>query len=526
MRMIPQCVNPRSSHAEQQIFAQLAELEVEGWDYALHSINLPEHERKRVCEIDFLLVGERGVLGLEVKGGAVTRTKGVWRTQTLKGTGHRLRESPLDQARLGVFSLEQRLRRHIGGDLVERTVFGYGVVFPDCDFDTASVEWEPDMLLDASRLDGEGWGSCLDRLGKFWEGKPGGRTALAEDDVQRYLDVLRPDFDRVLTLRQLGKAVDAEVVALTELQYRALDGSGRNPRLIFEGGAGTGKTMLAAEMCRRARQSHERILLTCRGGVLANFIKSQPDLDGVTVLPFNQVSEIDRGGVDLMVVDEAQDVINKDDLEVIDRVLSGGLADGRWVFLLDSNNQRDLVGRYEDEAFDRLRSHRPAEITLIDNCRNTIEIVRATQDRTGADLGVTTAGPGQEVTVIDGPRGVAAAAVAAVLDDLEEQQVPLDQVVLLAPRDLSRSVFSELSDHWRQRIDVLDLMRMRRPAPGRVGFATVADFKGLEKRYVVLEAQELSDSLSARAQLYVGMTRAKAALWIVCPSGLPGGEPA
>ncbi|WP_440902543.1 nuclease-related domain-containing protein, partial [Actinosynnema sp.] len=69
--MIPDTVNPDASEAEKKIFAELAGLEAPGWRYALHSINLPEHERQRVCEIDFLLIGERGVLVLEAKGGEI-----------------------------------------------------------------------------------------------------------------------------------------------------------------------------------------------------------------------------------------------------------------------------------------------------------------------------------------------------------------------------------------------------------------------------------------------------------------------
>ena len=55
------------------------------------------------------------------------------------------------------------------------------------------------------------------------------------------------------------------------------------------------------------------------------------------------------------------------------------LVNGQWAFLLDSNNQRGLVGRYEDDAMEELLSYRPAKIRLIDNCRNTVEIVADTQ---------------------------------------------------------------------------------------------------------------------------------------------------
>ena len=93
-----------------------------------------------------------------------------------------------------------------------------------------------------------------------------------------------------------------------------------------------------------------------------------------------------------------------------------GLANGRWVLLLDSNNQRGLVGRYDDDAMAELRSYRPTEISLRDNCRNTVEIVTATQRRTGADLGVTTAGHGLEVTVVKGSPSSVTEKLAGILD--------------------------------------------------------------------------------------------------------------
>ncbi|WP_344870401.1 NERD domain-containing protein [Allokutzneria multivorans] len=517
--MIPDAVSSTASRAEKEIFAQLAALEVPGWECAMHSINLPEHERKRVCEIDFLLLGEHGLFVLEVKGGGIHLQKGVWHTRDLKGARHRLKESPLDQASSSMFALERVLRRTVGSEIVERTVFGYGVVFPDSDFDAVSVEWTPEMVIDAARLRTEGWLSCLDRLSTLWESRATTRRSLSSEDVERYLGVLRPDFDRVPSLRRLDDLVEKELVSLTNDQYRALDRYRRNPRLLFEGGAGTGKTMLAVEMCRRDRDLGGRPLLTCRSEVLAAFVGSQPDLDGIVVAPFHAVPKLGNDVFDLVVVDEAQDVINQDDLDVVDVALAGGLSDGKWAFLLDSNNQRGLVGRYEEAAMARLDAHRPARVDLMDNCRNTVEIVRATQDRTGADLGVTTAGHGRKVVVVEESREKAVAAVAAALAELEEHDVLLEQVVLLSSRSLTESIFAELPAEWLDRVDALDLMRMRRPGRGRVGFARVADFKGLESRYVFLEADVEADEPAVRAQLYVGMTRAKAALWVVVPDG-------
>jgi hypothetical protein len=517
MRMIPEQAGQRASKAERDIFDLLESVEARGFTYAFHSLNLPEHERKRVCEIDFLVLGEWGLLVLEVKGGGVSRRNGVWHSRDIRGISHRLKESPLEQASSAMFALEAKLIRDGLRDLTRYTIFGHAVFFPDVRFDAAGVEWAPEMVLDRACRDRDVLTDRLERLGSFWENKPGRRRRLSSAEVGRYLTLLRPDFDLVPGVRHLSQTIEAELVALTELQYRALDAYARNPRLIFEGGAGTGKTMLAAEICRRARGADRRVLLTCRSGILAGFIKAQPGLEEVVTVPFHRIAELPPASFDLAVVDEGQDIINAADLRIIDQVLVGGLVNGQWVFLLDSNNQRGLVGRYEDHAMTELQSCRPAAISLIDNCRNTVEIVSATQDLTGADLGAATAGHGLAVTSIAGPRAAILDEVTKVFDQLEDDQVQLDQIVLLSPDTFSQSIFAALPDPWRHRIDVLDLARLRARARGRIGFARVADFKGLESPFVMLEVQDTADVAAARALLYVGMTRARAALWLIGP---------
>ena len=235
MRMIPGQVGPGASRAEIQIFDLLRALEVPGWRYAFHSLNLPEHERKRVCEIDFLLLGERGLLVLEVKGGRVSRREGIWYTRDLRGMSHRLKESPFEQASTAMFSLEAKLSQRTGHHLTSSTVFGYAAVFPDVRFTAVSVEWEPEMVLDSACMNADPLATKLDQLGSFWENKPGRRRRLSRENVKRYLNLLRQDFELVPSLQHLSRTIEAELVALTEFQYRTLDTYSRNPRLIVEG---------------------------------------------------------------------------------------------------------------------------------------------------------------------------------------------------------------------------------------------------------------------------------------------------
>jgi hypothetical protein len=530
MRMIPDQVSAGTkSDAEKELFRRLKLVEGSDWSFALHSLNLAEHVWKRVGEIDFLIVGPHGIYVLEVKGGGVSCERGIWRFTDRVGRSRRKRESPFSQARTAMFSLQKRLEESMPRGILSRATFGYAVVFPDCDFTLESVEWSPEMVMDRRQLDRkDGVRRSLGRLASYWRGKPGSRNGLlGEAEIAEILSLLRPDFDVVPSLQHLADMADAELARLTANQFRALDAHERNPRIVFEGGAGTGKTLLAAEICRRERARGSRTLFTCRSGIMTGFVASQPGMDGVEVIPFRRIPSAEADCYDCVVVDEAQDVLNFDDLAILDRILTGGLEDGRWFILLDSNNQRGLVGTFDQEAMDYIRSFRPADLILNDNCRNTREIVSRTQAMTGADVGISTAGTGPDVEVIFAATPeLRAAAVDRQLEALVGTGVEAAEIVLLSPLPFQESTYERLPTRWRQRIDILDLRGLQVRPRSRFGFATIADFKGLESRFILLADIGTKERELDLPALYVGMTRARIGLWIVLDEGFRGKLPA
>src|SRR5262249_4423016 len=142
MQLIPDQVSSATkSNAEREIFRRLKLIDDSDWSFALHSLNLAEHVWKRVGEIDFLVVGPRGIYVLEVKGGGVSCEGGVWRFADRFGHSRRKRESPFSQARTAMFSLQKSLEDSVEPGLLSRATFGYAVVFTDCDFTIQSVEW-------------------------------------------------------------------------------------------------------------------------------------------------------------------------------------------------------------------------------------------------------------------------------------------------------------------------------------------------------------------------------------------------
>src|SRR3954468_5691767 len=96
--MIPaQLSQLTESNAEKALFRRFKDdLPDEDW-IVLHSLGLTTHKRKPWAEIDFVLIGPPGVFCIEVKGGVIARTNGVWTTTTQSGKCKELKESPFAQ---------------------------------------------------------------------------------------------------------------------------------------------------------------------------------------------------------------------------------------------------------------------------------------------------------------------------------------------------------------------------------------------------------------------------------------------
>jgi len=176
-----------------------------------------------------------------------------------------------------------------------------------------------------------------------------------EEDIKELLVFCRGDFERLTTLRQRMGDAEELIVKYTEEQYKYLDHLRDNPRCLFQGAAGTGKTMLALETVKRSLSEKNRTLLVCYNILLGNWlkfilkdlIKENKNLivnnfhnlltDIVTLrssipscltedpveyynctLPLMALEAIDRGEIepfDKIIIDEGQDMITPEYLE-------------------------------------------------------------------------------------------------------------------------------------------------------------------------------------------------------------------
>ena len=401
-RLIPPTIAADTpSEGERVVFDALALAKgADDW-VVLHSLDLANHRRRLAGEIDFLLiVPGKGVLVLEVKGTHhVRRHDGLW----FYGSDPRPDErGPFKQASEAMHSLRDRLvHRH--RDLA-RVVFWSAVCFPFVDFVEASEEWHPWQVIDrramAARPLASLCESVLDhaRQELVAHGEPwfhAERHEPREQQVDELLRALRGDFEFFESPKSRARRLDDEVRRYTEEQFEALDTIDANPRVVFDGPAGTGKTLLAVEAARRGAVAGRRVLLLCFNRPLGRWLQEETEdlrpmagasvsgkgpgvvtrtlhehlrlLAGVTPTPVQVCSQgfwqeelpelaaqallelIERasrdGGrsrevYDEIVLDEAQDVLRQSYLDVLDLSLAGGLDAGTWRFFGDFAYQR------------------------------------------------------------------------------------------------------------------------------------------------------------------------------------------
>lgn len=517
MRMIPPVSSEATqSAAEHRVFNLLEHTQLGDGACCFHSLELSQHDYKLCAELDFVIVTPTCVMVLEVKGGGVANREGIWLFTDRFGREHRKSEGPFHQAKSGMFALRKRLEDQFGSEAVRTLAFGYGVVFPDCGFSERSVEWDSAMILDASRLRGlSDLAQPLRELIDYWESKQQPSAEPPQGFRDRLLHFLRPSFERVPSLRNRADALDAAMEALTDEQYSRLDIIQENPRILCSGGAGTGKTFLALEIARRHAALGARVLFACSGRPLAAFLRSRTTSDQVLVAASNEIKDL-RSVFDVLIVDEGQDLINLEALDLLDRRLAGGLEKGTWRFFYDANSQAGLLGRFEPDALALLRSAGAVSAALSLNCRNTNEIVIQTKLLTGSDLGVPSAGAGPPVRYeFYGSRSAAATLVDEYWKELSAGEVPLGDVTILSPVELDEScITSTRVFKKKQVVRMTEDVALHWPSAD-LTFSTIADFKGLENRFILLVDIEQPDHVERlRSQLYVGMTRARAGLWI------------
>jgi hypothetical protein len=563
--MIPSTIHPSvRSGGERRLFEVLRDApNTDDW-VCLHSLGLARHHTKRRGEIDFLVFTRKGVFVLEVKGGRVARRDGGWVFTDKYGVPHIKQEGPFEQASSAMFALEADIRKRFGDDSrLAKLLFGYGVMFPDIQFDFAGCEADRQLVYDL-RDRRQPITTFFGRLTQFTQARqPAARFAPTESDIKQLVEFLRGDFDLVPPLSVQVSDAAERLVALTQEQHYVLDALDDEPRCLVQGGAGTGKTLLAVEAARREFRLGKRVLLLCFNRNLAGYLKAalakERSKGEVLVATIHQFMEqlIRRSSVfgdfqrrrasagdeelftrlypeyaqlatlepsfvpfDAAIIDEAQDMMTEGVLDVIDGCLVGGLEGGRWRAFYDANNQAAVYGVFEPAALERMkRFGRTSILTL--NCRNTKQIADETAMLAAPRVAARakTEGIPVQYAWYDSPQEQSAK-LRQILRRLTSEGITLGRITILSPHGAERCVAAQLPDLPASQVAVENAAQVCAGSGDALTICSISSFKGLENDFIIVTD---IDELSAdwwRAVVYVGMSRARVGLILLLNSKL------
>ena len=438
-----------------------------------------------------------------------------------------------------------------------RCPIGCAVVFPDVASPPLTPEFERADVIDFDDLRGP-ISRSITRIARrqldAFQTR-GGECLPTAAEAKALRTFLRPDFDLVVAKGVSIGRTEAKLLRLTEEQYARLDELEANPRCLFEGAAGTGKTLLALEYARRVNRTGLKVLLVCFNRLLGEKLQEQMTGTGVTagtwhgitrklilessaadefmekeraaleegdttalfgeLYPFYGEMALEELGTsfEVLVMDEAQDLCNQRVLDVLNLTIPGGLAGGRWAIFGDFTRQA-LYGAIEEPvaALSRYSEHFVrARLTL--NCRNTRRIAEETTLVAGFER------PpfkwGDEVGLPVEHRywrtpGDLLEALTTVLDHLTKEKIPVDDIMILSPRRLERSGLAgiERISHY----PLLDISRGMTTTQSAIRFSTIHSFKGLESPVVIVVDIDRIEGDEPQSLLYVAMSRARSLL--------------
>lgn len=534
------------SNAERKMYDVLQELNLKN-AYVLHSLGLPRHRSKIYGEIDFVVVCERGVACLEIKGGRVECRNGQWTFIDRYGTERVKPEGPFAQVTGNMFSLRDILKRHFEGNPHMRNILmASGVVFPDITFHSDSQEIIPEIIYDRTTEDISGY---LNRVFDYWQQRQHREPSkLSPSDIREIVQFLRADFCFIPSLNDRLEQVEQKLVRLTKEQAQLMQALGMNDHLIVEGGAGTGKTLLAAEYARRQLEQGDRVVYLTYNKNLAHHVmrslpesgqlkvvnihalfgeyipvdveelKKDPQNYFAQVLPerfYDYISdkmatdpEAEKIQYDVLIMDEGQDILKPLYLYSLDCLLKGGLNLGRWAVFYDE--KQNIYNPEYQEGMDILRSYPHTKFRLFVNCRNTVQIGTYSAKASGVTFAEFMRENGEEVGKISyEDEKDFGRKIKEILKVLREGKVSAGDITFLSPKKYKNSKLAAM------KVKVNELNDDFQPDPAVPVYATIQGFKGLDAKVVILCDVEALRNETFSQYIYLAGTRARTLLYIV-----------
>jgi hypothetical protein len=244
-----------------------------------------------------------GLVVFEIKAGAVDVREGEW----FYASGRSMKQSPFSQARRNRYALTDKLIQRFGKSAFEALTLTHAVWFPDVHWSgpipgteaaTRAFLFDRDALTKPEKY--------LLQLFRAVTATPLVWSSFQQKAVR---EILAPDCHLLVpmvvqldeTLVDLQQATEQQIAILRMLRTQS--------RLLVEGCAGSGKTLLAVCLAREHATLGKSVLLTCFNRNLAEYLSDVlADVPPVTVMNFHELvrTRVLAAGLSFQVPEELQ----------------------------------------------------------------------------------------------------------------------------------------------------------------------------------------------------------------------------
>ena len=358
-----------------------------------HNLRLPVSiKAQNEIQIDFLLVSEKGVVVIEVKGGKIGIEQGLYYYEVSRERTY-MERAPFDQARDYMYALICN-RVISASQLFIDTVCAFPHTKMEHTSNNPSTDlgyklWSKDQHenITVSFAD-----FCIEVLEKDKSKNGWRRPDLNAQEVEIAIQSLLFNFEDRSRNVYSERSMESILQRLNIDNLSTFNSLQKNERLFIEGGPGTGKTTIARAYIEKYHTL--RGLYICWNKLLEAKIKSelwQAELPNCNVEQFasfilslqNQLNpsvsleDITSGSVneklealfaalrerpdfipyDYIIIDEAQDILDKGAIPLLDALTSvtnDGISTGRYLIFFDTEQGFNNESRQIDEIADAL----------------------------------------------------------------------------------------------------------------------------------------------------------------------------
>jgi hypothetical protein len=260
---------------EQQVLDALRELD-DSW-YVIPNLHIASHPRHLQGEADIVIIHDGVIILLEVKGGSVSRDgRSAW------WQNNKPLKCPATQAKDNCFAITGYCRRELGRDIMG----SWCCVFPQSKTRSETIEWNSGQFLDAKDMAGGLHESLIafyeDIVAKQAPRFRSDRGRLTGEESLQLAAILKPEIDGEITTAEQVELAEMEIGRLEEGQLEMLGVIMDNPRVVLQGGAGSGKTILGYMACIEKLRLNPtaRVAFVCCSEYLANDIRKKARSSG------------------------------------------------------------------------------------------------------------------------------------------------------------------------------------------------------------------------------------------------------